>query len=642
MMSMNRIKLALAFACAATVSACATAGPPARPTPVEVPAGAPALPPIPAVDGPLAIDVVYPREGHELQVRGSTFIFGNVGTGRATLRINGSPVQVEPNGSFLAFLPVPADGVYRAEATAAGSTVTAERRVRIAAPASAPATRPTIVQSSIAPRGAIAAARGEPIEISARATAGANVALALSAGRRIALREDQRTTSAGLSTYRTIIPAQPLATRDAEVRRPRIGTTEQLTPERAPEPISFGTIELIAGRDTVRSPLPLNLTVLDPSRPVFGVAADPNPVGGTNDGYVVGRPAPGTVSHYFWPNGTELEIIGERANEFQVRLSATLTAFVSADEVRLQPGATIPSRTLVSNVNMQTAADWVDVRLPVTRRLPFAVAQTERSLSVTLYGATSATDWLTYGKKDPLIQHAEWEQPEDGVYRFRVDLAKPVWGYQTFWSETGNTLILRIRRPPAIEADNPVRGLLITVDPGHGPPEGRWGPTRLTEAEANLAVAMRLRDLIEAAGGRVQLTRTDAGAVGLYDRPAMATREHAHLFVSIHHDAVGDGVDPRTTPYTSSFFFHPHSRDLARALQNALVNEIGLPERGYVRASLAVVRWPTWFPSVLTEAMFFMMPQQEAALRNPEMIDRLARAHLSGIETFLRTRAAAP
>lgn len=627
-------------AIAVVVSACAGARAPERPTPAEIPTAG-TLPPIPLAEGPLAIDVVYPREGHELQVRDSTFIFGNVGTGRATLRINGLPVTVEPNGSFLAFLPVPADGVYRAEASAGGNSVAAERRVRIPAPPTAAAPLPMIVQSSIGPRGALAVARGEPIEVSARATAGANVALVLTDGRRIALREDPGSTSAGLSTYRMIIPAQPLATRDPEVRRPRIGTTEQLTPERAPEPTSFGTIELIAGRDTVRTLLPLNLTVLDPSRPVFGIAADPNPVGGTNDGYVVGRPAPGTVSHYFWPNGTEFQIIGERANEFQVRLSETLTAFVSAEEVRLQPGSRSPSRTMVSNVNLQPAADWIDVRFPISRRLPFAVAQTERSLSVTLYGATSATDWLTYGKKDPLIQHAEWEQPEDGVYRLRVDLTQPVWGYQTFWSETGNTLVLRIRRPPVIDASNPLRGLLVTVDPGHGPPEGRWGPTRLTEAQANLAVALRLRDLIAAAGGRVQLTRTDSSAVGLYDRPSMATREHAHLFLSIHHDAVADGVDPRTTPYTSSFFFHAHSTDFARALQNALVDEIGLRERGYVRASLAVVRWPTWFPAVLTEAMFFIMPQQEAALRNPAMIDRLARAHLRGIEAFLRSRAAA-
>jgi N-acetylmuramoyl-L-alanine amidase len=43
-------------------------------------------------------------------------------------------------------------------------------------------------------------------------------------------------------------------------------------------------------------------------------------------------------------------------------------------------------------------------------------------------------------------------------------------------------------------------------------------------------------------------------------------------------------------------------------------------------------------PAALTEAFFFIIPDQEAALRNPEVIDRLARAHLRGLEAFLRAR----
>ena len=35
-----------------------------------------------------------------------------MGSGRATLMINGAPVDVAPNGAFLAFLPVPQDGRY--------------------------------------------------------------------------------------------------------------------------------------------------------------------------------------------------------------------------------------------------------------------------------------------------------------------------------------------------------------------------------------------------------------------------------------------------------------------------------------------------------------------------------------------------
>src|SRR5688572_7514349 len=91
--------LALGLACTRTVAA---------PTTVPAPVGArPALPPVPAVDGPLAISVVYPRPDQVISSRDSNFIFGSIGSGRATLRINGAPARVYPNGAFIAFVANP-------------------------------------------------------------------------------------------------------------------------------------------------------------------------------------------------------------------------------------------------------------------------------------------------------------------------------------------------------------------------------------------------------------------------------------------------------------------------------------------------------------------------------------------------------
>jgi N-acetylmuramoyl-L-alanine amidase len=44
-------------------------------------------------------------------------------------------------------------------------------------------------------------------------------------------------------------------------------------------------------------------------------------------------------------------------------------------------------------------------------------------------------------------------------------------------------------------------------------------------------------------------------------------------------------------------------------------------------------------PSILSESAFMMIPQNEAALRDPAVLDRIAAAHLRGIEAFLRARA---
>src|SRR4051812_13230172 len=87
----------------AGVSACA---PPKHAT-APATSVAPRLPPVPVVDGPLAIRVVYPPAGAAIQARDSNFIFGTVGSGKAALTINGTLVPVLPNGSFIAFLPLP-------------------------------------------------------------------------------------------------------------------------------------------------------------------------------------------------------------------------------------------------------------------------------------------------------------------------------------------------------------------------------------------------------------------------------------------------------------------------------------------------------------------------------------------------------
>jgi N-acetylmuramoyl-L-alanine amidase len=216
-----------------------------------------------------------------------------------------------------------------------------------------------------------------------------------------------------------------------------------------------------------------------------------------------------------------------------------------------------------------------------------------------------------------------------------LDLSAPVWGYRTRWSR--NDLLLEIRRPPRIRSNNPLSGQLIAVDPGH-PPLGATGPTGLREAEANLAVALQLRALLEAAGARVLLTRTTDTAVDLWPRIAMADTAEADLLVSIHNNALPDGVNPFTNNGTSVFYNQPRSAPLASEIQRALVNRLKLPDLGISRADLAIVR-PTWMPSVLVEGMFMILPEQEAALRSSAGTRQYARGVYEGIRRFLHDRA---
>src|SRR5512142_1034054 len=134
----------------ALASACGRPAAVVAPTPRR----AAALPPIPTVDGPLRIDVVAPGENEELPTRDSTFVYGSVGTGRATLTIDGAPVKVEPNGSFLAWLPLPADGTFHVAAEANGQNATVDRHVKLPGlPTSLPRDRARILDGSVYPAG---------------------------------------------------------------------------------------------------------------------------------------------------------------------------------------------------------------------------------------------------------------------------------------------------------------------------------------------------------------------------------------------------------------------------------------------------------------------------------------------------------
>jgi N-acetylmuramoyl-L-alanine amidase len=133
--------------------------------------------------------------------------------------------------------------------------------------------------------------------------------------------------------------------------------------------------------------------------------------------------------------------------------------------------------------------------------------------------------------------------------------------------------------------------------------------------------------------------RPDTTPVPLAQRPLIATRGDAHLFVSVHFNAFADGVNPFVNHGTLMLLFWPQSLGFARHLQREVLAEFRLPDRGVRFQDVAIPR-TTWMPSVLTESGFMMIPEFEAALRDPAVQERLARAHMRAIEGFLRETAA--
>lgn len=618
----------------------------------------PPLPAPPPARGPLTIRVVYPRlldtgavarAEFPIASRDSTFLFGTVGRGDATLRVNGVPVDVYPTGAWLAWLPLPDDTVAVFHLVAAAAADTARFRFEAALPPRfrPPRTGPWIDTTAFAPTGDRWVRPGEGVRLAARAAPGAEVTLVLADSTRIPLIADTAAAPRpwGETAFGTTEPAPRPAERDRYVRGwagplgPDPGPA--LAPLGSPDPAdpAWARVEAVLGADTARARWPLRLGLV-PGDVLPVVVVDDDTAGtGTTDSSLAGRPAPWGTYHWFLPTGTRAAVSGRWNDQVRLQLSATSVAWVDAADVQpLAPGIPAPGVDRVARSPRLTPdSGSVILRVPLTRRIPFRVDEDGRRLRLTLYGVAADMDWIRYGGTDPFVELIGFAQPTADEVVVTVDLARPVWGYRSRWS--GTDLLLEIRRPPPIDPRHPLRGRRIAVDPGH-PPAGARGPTGVYEGDITLAVGRKTAALLEAAGATVLLVRRDTLPLGLVARLRAADAFGADLLVSIHANALPDGVNPWVNSGTSVYYFHPRSAPLARAVNRALVRQFGFRDLGFGRGDLALTR-PTWMPAVLTEGLFLMIPQQEAVLASDEGQWRYARGVVDGIEAFLRERAAA-
>jgi N-acetylmuramoyl-L-alanine amidase len=610
-----------------------------------------ALPQVPVARGSLEIRVVYPPPDGIVRAKDSSFLLGSVGTGAARLTINGYPVRVWPNGAWLAWIPLPHDSLmqFHVSAHTATDSSVLDYTVRRGGWRPPPGPELWLDSASLAPRGRVWWPAGEYLTLSVRASEGAQIRLRLPDGTVVPLLAESR-----LEEVPEAIRAfdRDTANLVTPVRRDRyVGVLRGRSVGPSPGPVlpgpwippvavgllpdsvAWGVVEAIRGADTVRARWPLQVGLLD-TLPVIAELDDDTSGTGLTDRITVGRAVPGGTYHWFFPNGTRARVSGRLNDDLRLRLAPESEAWIASAEARPVPGLTaVPA--VVGSVRLTPMNDRVRLRVPLSHRVPFKVTESDRSLTLRLYGALGDVNWIQYGAADTLITRVAWQQDDRDEVTLTLELARGLWGYHARW-ERGD-LVLDVRRPPSLDQGGSLKDRLIAVDPGH-PPGGATGPTGLREAEANLGIGLEVKRLLEQEGARVFMTRTEDVPLELWPRVDLAERAGAEILVSIHNNALPDGVNPFTNNGTSVYYNQPRSVPLARAVQAALVRRLGVRDLGIGRGDLAMVR-TTWMPAVLTEGLFMIVPEQEAALRSPRGHRLYAEAVVEGIRRFLRERA---
>ncbi|MYE90280.1 hypothetical protein F4X33_14915 [Candidatus Poribacteria bacterium] len=193
-----------------------------------------------------------------------------------------------------------------------------------------------------------------------------------------------------------------------------------------------------------------------------------------------------------------------------------------------------------------------------------------------------------------------------------------------------------------------LEGIRICLDAGHGGQAHllnyKRGPTGFREAEANLHVALYLREFLKEAGAIVFMTRTDDSFVSLPDRSEIANKNAVDFFISLHHNFFSN---PETN-YTSTWYHQDAddsraSLDLARYVQQSVADTLNLPQfpptglysdRLVIPSGFGVLR-QTKRPAILVEASFYSNPEEEQRLKQKAYNQREAYGYFMGIARYV-------
>ena len=209
----------------------------------------------------------------------------------------------------------------------------------------------------------------------------------------------------------------------------------------------------------------------------------------------------------------------------------------------------------------------------------------------------------------------------------------------------------------------------IVLDPGHGGRDPGTQHFGLREKHLTLDIARRVRAELEQAGLQVVMTRDADRFIGLSSRPAIASRNEAGLFVSIHINANRSGsvsgaevyyarestaasrtrwppfLSPTEVATSSPTVRHvlwdmvlrrsrSHSRSLASSVCGHLRQDLGVSCR--VKSARFVVLRESQMPAVLVEVGYVSNQTEARRLSTAEYRNAAARAIARGILAYVR------
>ncbi len=301
--------------------------------------------------------------------------------------------------------------------------------------------------------------------------------------------------------------------------------------------------------------------------------------------------------------GIVLKVIGEFGDFYKVQLARDDYAWVLVGDV--VGGDTVNPPAKVQGFIYSEEPDKRVFTIKLSKKVPYILSE------------SSGLDLVVYNVSG---------YPED-KYEFHINKTGKLFGYKAYY-KNNSELVIEVKNHPS-----KLEGLNITLDPGHGGSEiGAIGCLGDKEKDVNLAIILKLKNILEQSGANVFLTREDDSDVGLYDRVKISQKNDSDIFISIHNNALPDSQAFSGRSGASVFYFYPQSKDIGKKVLEQLI-KVGMCDDKARRESFAVIR-NTESLAILIEVGYMIVPEDNAKITDENFQLQAAEAIKQGLENY--------
>lgn len=330
------------------------------------------------------------------------------------------------------------------------------------------------------------------------------------------------------------------------------------------------------------------------------------------------------------------------------------------DHVGIKEGYITPANT-IKIVSCKNEGNSTVIKLDMNKKVPFIAYLTGQSykdyngrpvavssctctgIKICFSQTASAVGKLSFGNS--VISSGSYATDADAVettITLNFASAGKFYGYHCEYDEDGYLVFSFKNKPSSLS------GYTIMLDPGHGGIDSGAkcsvsASGMSTEKNINLSIATKVKELLEAEGATVLMTRSSDKWVCYTDRNDAVRGRKPDMFISIH----CDGSEASSAYGTTAYYYRAYSQPLARAVHESITSAYkssiyanesaeykSKVDRGTNYYAFRVIRVEEC-PAILIEYGFVTNTAECQKLQEPAVRDTLARATVNGIKKYI-------